>query len=263
MRKIDIGFGIVVSLLICASVFNIVRDAQYRRAEQLRRADWFAGYNYTNAAFRALGVHVRKHLIEHGDGWGLNTNGVFYGFPSFQPHGLSPLKEEAINAPEPIGADKQEAVTNYWLYALEHCGVGVAEKAKPEKVRVEKHKIKADVKKEKAKPEKVRVEKHKIKADVKKEKVTETRVFPLMFDITEKAQKHRDKRLAKEAEKAAKEAEKEAEKAAEARAEKEALLTEIKALGNKQKITPADVKAVAEKHDKQRGKPAPKKEKKQ
>jgi hypothetical protein len=48
--------------------------------------------------------------------------------------------------------------------------------------------------------------------------------------------------------------------AAEARAEKEALLTEIKALGNKQKITPADVKAVAEKHEKQRGKPAPKKE---
>lgn len=199
MRKIDIGFGIVVSLLICASVFNIVRDAQYRRAEQLRRADWFAGYNYTNAAFRALGVHVRKHLIEHGDGWGLNTNGVFYGFPSFQPHGLSPLKEEAINAPEPIGADKQEAVTNYWLYALEHCGVGVAEKAKPEKVRVEKHKI---------------------KADVKRGKVTETRVFPLMFDITEKAQKHRDKRLAKEAEKAAKEAEKEAEKAAKEANEK-------------------------------------------
>lgn len=204
MRKIDIGFGIVVSLLICASVFNIVRDAQYRRAEQLRRADWFAGYNYTNAAFRALGVHVRKHLIEHGDGWGLNTNGVFYGFPSFQPHGLSPLKEEAINAPEPIGADKQEAVTNYWLYALEHCGVGVAEKAKPEKVRVEKHKI---------------------KADVKKEKVTETRVFPLMFDITEKAQKHRDKRLAKEAEKAAKEAEKEAEKAAKEANEKKGKTT--------------------------------------
>jgi hypothetical protein len=204
VRKIDIGFGIVVSLLICASVFNIVRDAQYRRAEQLRRADWFAGYNYTNAAFRALGVHVRKHLIEHGDGWGLNTNGVFYGFPSFQPHGLSPLKEEAINAPEPIGADKQEAVTNYWLYALEHCGVGVAEKAKPEKVRVEKHKI---------------------KADVKKEKVTETRVFPLMFDITEKAQKHRDKRLAKEAEKAAKEAEKEAEKAAKEANEKKGKTT--------------------------------------
>lgn len=204
MRKIDIGFGIVVSLLICASVFNIVRDAQYRRAEQLRRADWFAGYNYTNAAFRALGVHVRKHLIEHGDGWGLNTNGVFYGFPSFQPHGLSPLKEEAINAPEPIGADKQEAVTNYWLYALEHCGVGVAEKAKPEKVRVEKHKI---------------------KADVKKEKVTETRVFPLMFDITEKAQKHRDKRLAKEAEKAAKEAGKEAEKAAKEANEKKGKTT--------------------------------------
>jgi hypothetical protein len=204
VRKIDIGFGIVVSLLICASVFNIVRDAQYRRAEQLRRADWFAGYNYTNAAFRALGVHVRKHLIEHGDGWGLNTNGVFYGFPSFQPHGLSPLKEEAINAPEPIGADKQEAVTDYWLYALEHCGVGVAEKAKPEKVRVEKHKI---------------------KADVKKEKVTETRVFPLMFDITEKAQKHRDKRLAKEAEKAAKEAEKEAEKAAKEANEKKGKTT--------------------------------------
>lgn len=204
MRKIDIGFGIVVSLLICASVFNIVRDAQYRRAEQLRRADWFAGYNYTNAAFRALGVHVRKHLIEHGDGWGLNTNGVFYGFPSFQLHGLSPLKEEAINAPEPIGADKQEAVTNYWLYALEHCGVGVAEKAKPEKVRVEKYKI---------------------KADVKKEKVTETRVFPLMFDITEKAQKHRDKRLAKEAEKAAKEAEKEAEKAAKEANEKKGKTT--------------------------------------
>lgn len=204
MRKIDIGFGIVVSLLICASVFNIVRDAQYRRAEQLRRADWFAGYNYTNAAFRALGVHVRKHLIEHGDGWGLNTNGVFYGFPSFQPHGLSPLKEEAINAPEPIGADKQEAVTNYWLYALEHCGVGVAEKAKPEKVRVEKHKI---------------------KADVKRGKVTETRVFPLMFDITEKAQKHRDKRLAKEAEKAAKEAEKEAEKAAKEANEKKGKTT--------------------------------------
>lgn len=204
MRKIDIGFGIVVSLLICASVFNIVRDAQYRRAEQLRRADWFAGYNYTNAAFRALGVYVRKHLIEHGDGWGLNTNGIFYGFPSFQPHGLSPLKEEAINAPEPIGADKQEAVTNYWLYALEHCGVGVAEKAKPEKVRVEKHKI---------------------KADVKKEKVTETRVFPLMFDITEKAQKHRDKRLAKEAEKAAKGAEKEAEKAAKEANEKKGKTT--------------------------------------
>lgn len=175
MRKIDIGFGIVVSLLICASVFNIVRDAQYRRAEQLRR-----------------------------DGWGLNTNGVFYGFPSFQPHGLSPLKEEAINAPEPIGADKQEAVTNYWLYALEHCGVGIAEKAKPEKVRVEKHKI---------------------KADVKKGKVTETRVFPLMFDITEKAQKHRDKRLAKEAEKAAKEAEKEAEKAAKEANEKKGKTT--------------------------------------
>ena len=41
---------------------------------------------------------------------------------------------------------------------------------------------------------------------------------------------------------------------------KDALLDEIKALGRKQKITPADVKAVAEKHEKQRGKPAPKKE---
>lgn len=78
---------------------------------------------------------------------------------------------------------------------------------------------------EKAKPEKVRVEKHKIKADVKKEKVTETRVFPLMFDITEKAQKHRDKRLAKEAEKAAKEAEKEAEKAAKEANEKKGKTT--------------------------------------
>ena len=214
MRKIDIGFGIVVSLLICASVFNILRDTQYRRAEQLRRADWFAGYNYTNAAFRALGVLVRKHLIEHGDGWGLNTNGGFYavgspstedtrglyhdcspgfdGFPSFQPHGLSPLKEETINAPEPIEADNPEAATNCWLYALEHCGVGVAKKAKPEKVRVEKHKIKADVKKDKA---------------------TETREFTLMFDIAEKAQRHKAKRLEKEAEKAAKEAEKAEKKA--------------------------------------------------
>ena len=41
---------------------------------------------------------------------------------------------------------------------------------------------------------------------------------------------------------------------------KDALADEIKALGRKQKITPADVKAVAEKHEKQRGKPAPKKE---
>ena len=48
--------------------------------------------------------------------------------------------------------------------------------------------------------------------------------------------------------------------AAEARAEADALLDEIKALGRKQKITPADVKAVAEKHEKQRGKPAPTKE---
>lgn len=46
--------------------------------------------------------------------------------------------------------------------------------------------------------------------------------------------------------------------AAEARAEKEALLTEIKALGNKQKITPADVKAVAEKHDKSKANPGKK-----
>ena len=46
--------------------------------------------------------------------------------------------------------------------------------------------------------------------------------------------------------------------AAEARAEKEALLTEIKALGNKQKITPADVKAVAEKHGKSKANPGKK-----
>ena len=80
--------------------------------------------------------------------------------------------------------------------------------AKPEKAKPER-----------SDPEKVRVEKHKIKADVKKQKanskggkpeVTETREFPLMFDIAEKAQRHKAKRLAKEAEKAAKEAEKEA-----------------------------------------------------
>ena len=41
--------------------------------------------------------------------------------------------------------------------------------------------------------------------------------------------------------------------AAEARAEADALLDEVKALGRKQTITPADVKAVAEKHEKQRG----------
>ena len=46
--------------------------------------------------------------------------------------------------------------------------------------------------------------------------------------------------------------------AAEARAEKEALLTEIKALGNKQKITPADLKAVAEKHGKSKANPGKK-----
>jgi len=51
--------------------------------------------------------------------------------------------------------------------------------------------------------------------------------------------------------------------AAEAKAEKDALLKDIRTLGEKTKVTPADVKAVAEKHDKQRGKPAPKKEKKQ
>lgn len=49
--------------------------------------------------------------------------------------------------------------------------------------------------------------------------------------------------------------------AAEARAEADALLADIKALGLKTRVTPADVKAVAEKHEKQRGKPAPKKEK--
>ena len=77
----------------------------------------------------------------------------------------------------------------------------------------------AAVSHEKDKPEKVRVEKHKLKVDVKKmnpakgKEVTETREFLLMFDITEKAQKHKAKRLEKEAEKAAKEAAKEAEKA--------------------------------------------------
>ena len=46
--------------------------------------------------------------------------------------------------------------------------------------------------------------------------------------------------------------------AAEARAEADALLDEIKALGRKQKITPADVKAVAEKHGKSKAKPGKK-----
>ncbi len=36
----------------------------------------------------------------------------------------------------------------------------------------------------------------------------------------------------------------------------DALLADIKALGLKTRVTPADVKAVAEKHEKQRGKPA-------
>ena len=76
-----------------------------------------------------------------------------------------------------------------------------AEKARPEKVRVERHKLKADVKK--LKP---------VKGKEQMEEVTETREFPLMFDITEKAQKHKAKRLEKEAEKAAKEAEKAAKK---------------------------------------------------
>jgi len=43
--------------------------------------------------------------------------------------------------------------------------------------------------------------------------------------------------------------------AAEARAEADALLTDIKALGRKTKVTPADVKAVAERHEKKHGKP--------
>jgi hypothetical protein len=46
--------------------------------------------------------------------------------------------------------------------------------------------------------------------------------------------------------------------AAEARAEADALLDEIKALGNKQKITPADLKAVAEKHGKSKANPGKK-----
>lgn len=45
---------------------------------------------------------------------------------------------------------------------------------------------------------------------------------------------------------------------AEARAEKEALLDEVRALGRKQKVSPADLKAVAEKHGKSKAKPGKK-----
>ena len=45
--------------------------------------------------------------------------------------------------------------------------------------------------------------------------------------------------------------------AAEARAEKDALLADIKALGLKTKITPADVQAVADKHYRTAGPPCP------
>jgi hypothetical protein len=46
--------------------------------------------------------------------------------------------------------------------------------------------------------------------------------------------------------------------AAEARAEADALLDEIKALGRKQKVSPADLKAVAEKHGKSKANPGKK-----
>jgi len=45
---------------------------------------------------------------------------------------------------------------------------------------------------------------------------------------------------------------------AEARAEKEALLDEVRALERKQKVSPADLKAVAEKHGKSKAKPGKK-----
>lgn len=45
---------------------------------------------------------------------------------------------------------------------------------------------------------------------------------------------------------------------AEARAEKEALLDEVRALGRKQKVSPADLKAVAEKHGKSKANPGKK-----
>ena len=45
---------------------------------------------------------------------------------------------------------------------------------------------------------------------------------------------------------------------AEARAEKEALLDEVRELGRKQKVSPADLKAVAEKHGKSKANPGKK-----
>lgn len=66
-----------------------------------------------------------------------------------------------------------------------------SEKSKIEKVRVEKHKLRADVKK--LKPVKGKDGRERM------EEVAETREFPLMFDITEKAQRHKAKRLEKEA----------------------------------------------------------------
>ena len=67
------------------------------------------------------------------------------------------------------------------------------EKAEPVKVRVEKHKLAVDVKK--LKPVKGKDGKEQIETVT----VIETREFPLMFNIMEKAQKHRVKRIEREA----------------------------------------------------------------